>query len=273
MRILLDSDMLLFRAAMATEVEVQLADDVWTRHSQLPEARDYYWDQIRLWCDLFDLTYADVWHCFTDGSAWRRELFPDYKASRKGKAKPIGYAALRNEVLAESTAFMFSRIEADDLLGIFATMPEAAEDPVILATGDKDLMQIAGIHVWMESSKAPEPEPGLDLHFTSGSVIKTNTIEHAERFTYQQYLSGDSTDNIPGCPGVGEVGARKIAATLPIDKPVDCWQEIVRTYETKGKVEHPSDAATLQARLVRVMRHGEYEFSTHTVRPWTPPIR
>ena len=271
MRILVDSDMLLFRAAVATEVEVKLDDDVWTRHSNHSAARVVYWDQIKLWCDLFGVTYDDVWHCFTDKSTWRRNLFPAYKDNRKDKPKPIGFRALRSEILTEDTAFMFSQIEADDLMGIFATMPEARQDPVVIASGDKDLMQIAGVHVWMDTGKSPEPEPGLTVEYSSGSIIKTNTIEHAERFTYRQYLSGDPTDNIPGCPSVGDKRATEIAAGLPINEPVDCWQEIVRTYEQKGKVEQPSDFATLQARLVRVMRHGEYDFSTNAVIPWTPP--
>ena len=87
MRILLDSDMLLFRAASATEVEIKLDDDVWTRHSELPAAREMYWQQVESWCDQFGCSYNDVWHCFTDASAFRRELFPDYKAKRKAEQK------------------------------------------------------------------------------------------------------------------------------------------------------------------------------------------
>lgn len=271
MRILLDADMLLFRCVSATEVEVQLDDDVWTRHSELPTAREMYWDQVTLWVDLFGCSLADVWHCFTDRSAWRRDLFPEYKANRKGVAKPIGFKALKSELLGEDTAFMFERIEADDLMGIFATMPEVEEDPVVIASGDKDLMQVAGIHVWMDSGKVVEEEEGLDVSYSSGSIIKANTVEHAERFTYQQYLSGDSTDGIPGCPTIGDKRARDIVATFDINKPLDCWEEIVRTYEKKGKVEQPSETATRQAQLIRVLRHGEYDFNTHKVHPWNPP--
>lgn len=268
-RILLDSDMLLFRAAIATEIEVQLDEDVWTRHSELPAAREMYWQQVTLWCDQFGCSYDDVWHCFTDASAFRRELFPDYKVKRKGQPKPIGYKQLRSEVLAEATAFMFSKIEADDLLGIFGTMD--MEDEVIIASGDKDLMQVPGKHVWMRPEKDPVPEEGLSIEYVGDSIVKTNTYEHAERFTYQQYLTGDATDGVPGCPGVGEVNAKRIVDAFEIDKPLDCWQEIVRVYETKGRVENASEYATQQARLVRVLRAGEYNFDTNEVLLWNPP--
>jgi len=253
MRILLDADMLLFRVASATEVEVQLDDDVWTRHSELPTAREMYWDQVRLWCDQFSCGLDDVWHCFTDRSAFRRELYPEYKHNRKGKPKPIGYKQLRTELLSEGTAFMFHQIEADDLIGIFATMPEAEDDPVVVASGDKDMLQVPGLHVWLDQE------------------VTEQTQDAAERFTYEQYLTGDATDGIPGCPGVGAVTAKRIVDEFDINRPVDCWQEVVRTYEKKGKVVKPSDFATQQARLVRILRHGEYDFSSHTVKLWNPP--
>ena len=270
MRILLDADMLLFRVVAATEVEVQLADDVWTRHSDLGPAREMYWDQLKLWCDLDGCTFDDVWHCFTDRSAFRRDLFPGYKANRKASPKPIGFKQLKAELMTEQTAFMFNQIEADDLIGIFATMPSVGDD-VVIASGDKDLLQVAGVHVWMDTGKEQQDEDGLSISYANGSIIKTNTVEHAERFTYKQYLSGDSTDGVPGCPSIGDKRAGDIVASFNIDRPMDCWKEIVRTYETKGKVEQPSDFATQQARLVRVLRSGEYNFSSHTVNLWNPP--
>ena len=268
--LLLDADMLLFRAAAATQVEVQLGDDVWTRHSQLPQARQMYWQQVEEWCDLFSVAMDDVWHCFTDVSAFRRELSPAYKQNRKSTPKPIGYKQLRSEVLSEATAFMFSQIEADDLMGIFATMPETADGSVVIASGDKDLMQIPGAHVWIHNGKDPDPEDGVTISYVNDSIIKTNTREHAERFTYEQYLSGDATDGVPGCPGLGPVGAKRVVKELDIAKPVDCWEAIVRTYETKGKMEDAREHALTQARLVRILRAGEYDFETHKVSLWTP---
>lgn len=276
--ILLDGDMLLMRAATATEVEVQLGEDVWTRHSELPQAREMYWQQVESWCAQFEATLDDVWHCFTEASAFRKELHPGYKANRKGKPKPIGYKQLKSEIMAEPTAFCFNQIEADDLIGIFATMPDAANERVIIAARDKDLMQIPGIHVWMDEGQEIEDQDGLVVQRVNGNVIQTNSPEHAERFTYQQYLSGDSTDGIPGCPGLGPVGAARLVKGFDLTQPVDCWEAIVRAYEEaqrKKKLDLyvASHYATQQARLARILRHGEYDFDTHKVTLWNPPTR
>lgn len=275
---LLDGDMMLMRAATATEVEVQLGEDVWTRHSELPKAREMYWQQVESWCAQFEATLDDVWHCFTEASAFRKELYPGYKANRKGKPKPIGYKQLKSEIMAEPTAFCFNQIEADDLIGIFATMPDAANERVIIAARDKDLMQIPGIHVWMDEGQEIEDQDGLVVQRVNGNVIQINSPEHAERFTYQQYLSGDSTDGIPGCPGLGPVGAAKLVKGFDLTQPVDCWEAIVRAYEEaqrKKKLDLyvASDYATQQARLARILRHGEYDFDTHKVTLWNPPTR
>lgn len=276
MKILLDADMLLFRAMSATEVEVELYEDVWTRHSELPAARDYYWQRLNDWCDYFNCVHEDVVHCFTDRSAFRRELFPEYKANRKESKKPIGFKALRSELLAEDFAFMYSKIEADDVIGILATQLLEDGEEYVIASGDKDMLQLPGRHVWLAGKEA-EDEQGLYINqFEVGEeryVIKTATDEYSERFTYRQYLQGDATDGIPGCKGVGEVGARRIVDGFDLSQPVDCWEEIVRTYETKGKVVNASEFALQQARLIRILRRDEYCFNTHQVTLWNPPTR
>ena len=270
MRLFIDSDMLLFRATSATEVEVQLGEDSWARHSELPLAREFYWGHVNRWMELFDVAPEGVVHCFTDKSEFRRNLMPDYKGSRRGKPKPIGYKQLRAEILGEDNAFIFSQIEADDVIGILATTPGVADDGYVIASGDKDLRQIPGMHIWISTGKIPSDE-GLQAVVEGDYTLLYVSKDYAERFTYQQYLSGDPTDSIAGCPGVGEVNARRIAAGLNLDAPVDCWEAVVRTYEQKGKVEQPSETALLQARLIRILRHGEYDFDTHQVKLWNPP--
>ena len=244
-----DSDMLLFRSLSATEVEVQLDEWDWTRHSDCAAAWETYWEYIHSWSKELNIKPENFMHCFTHASAFRRRIFPDYKQSRKGKPKPIGFGAMRAKVMQEDNAFMFNEIEADDVIGLFATLPDT---DVVVISGDKDLDQIPGWHIWMDM------QPRFITH------------DYAERFTYQQYLQGDATDSIPGCKGVGEVGAKKAVEELDITDPVGCWEAVVRLYEKKGKVDNPYEYALTQARLTRILRWGEYDFNTHTVKPWTP---
>lgn len=257
-KVAIDGDMLAMRVMTATEVEQELEPEVWVRHSELPLAMEMYWEQCEAWCKLFNCKLDDLLHCFTDQSTFRKEVDPSYKANRRHKPKPIGYKAFKNKLLEESGAWLHRQIEADDLLGIFATMPELQKEGVVIATLDKDLKQIPGIHVWVDN----EPYEV--------------TAEDAERFTYQQYLVGDSTDGVPGCPGVGAVTAERITQKLDLSSPVDCWQTIVRTYEeaqSKKKLDlyDAHEYALRQARLVRILRYGDYNFTTHEVKLWNPP--
>lgn len=244
-----DADMLLFRCLAATEVEMQFSDWDWCLHSDCQLAMENYWEHIRMWCDQVGTTPKHVAHCFSHKSAYRKRIFPAYKHNRKDKRKPAGFGAMRAQILQEPDAFMFSEIEADDTISLLATNPES---DVVVASGDKDLNQIPGWHVWIDK------EPYL-----------VNT-DDAERFTWQQYLQGDSTDGIPGCPGMGPVGAEKAVANFDLSRPMDCWEEVVRLYAKKGKVQQPHEYALTQARLVRILRWGEYDFTTNTVKPWTP---
>lgn len=279
MKILLDSDMLLFRTTSATEVEVELEAEVWVRHSELPLAREMYWEACEAWCELLGCSLDDVLHCFTDKSNFRKDIVdPGYKANRKGKPKPIGYMVLKQQLLEEGGAWLHSMIEADDMIGILATMPELMDEGVVIASGDKDLMQLPGKHIWFRSGKDEEPEDGLCIDSDDNWTIKTNNTEHAQRFTYQQYLTGDATDGVPGCPGVGAVNAKRIVDGFDLNDPVGCWEEIVRTYEEaqrKKKLDlyNAREYATQQARLVRILRNGEYDFTTHKVQLWNPPTR
>ena len=250
MTLILDADMLLFKACTATEVEIELSDDVWTRHSELPAAREYYWGHVDRWCEEHQLERHQVLHCFTERSAFRRDLAPSYKMNRKGP-KPIGFKALKSELLQEEGSYMFHQIEADDLIGIFATMLHDQE--VIIASGDKDLNQIAGHHIWIDKYN-------WDV-----------TDEQAERFRYQQAISGDTTDGIPGCKSVGATGAQRIVECFDLADPLGCWEEIVQTYRKKGKDPTPRETALTTARLTRILRHGEYNFRTHEVTLWNPP--
>ena len=246
----LDSDMLAFRCLESTAVKITVGE--WgdqLLQSDVAAAWEKYWGYVETWCSELNIKVDNVAHCFTSASAFRRRLFPDYKLSRKGKPKPLGFSSMRAKLMSEETSFMYNEIEADDVIGLFATLPDT---DVVVISGDKDLDQVPGWHIWIDK------EPYFVTH------------EDAERFTYQQYLQGDSTDGIPGCKGMGAVTAGRLVAGFDISRPVDCWEEIVRAYEKKGEVADPREYALTQARLTRILRWGEYNFNTHTVELWTP---
>jgi DNA polymerase-1 len=252
MKLLIDSDMLLIRACEAASSEVRLDDDIWVKWTDERQAAGNYWEYVSVLSEVSSVSVEDAVHCFTARSQFRRDLFPGYKASRKG-VKPMGYNAILQGILSsENYAFQYNEIEADDLIGIFAD--KFREEGCVIASGDKDLKQIPGHHVWLDK----------ELHFISDN--------DAQRFFYGQVLMGDSTDGVPGCAGIGPKTAAPIISKLDLSDPVGCWEAIVSVYRAKGKVDRPDEFALLQARLVHILRDGEYDFSSHQVKLWTPPI-
>lgn len=126
----------------------------------------------------------------TDKSNFRFKLFPDYKAQRKDREKPIHYDFIRNLLVSDYMAEVVYGIEADDRLGI-----ELTKDPEnqVLVSIDKDLDQI----------------PGWHYNFVKQRMYKMDELEAWRSFYFQCLVGDKSTDNIDGCPKIGEVKATR----------------------------------------------------------------
>ena len=188
---------------------------------------------------------------------------------------------MKRELLEEEHSYLHDEIEADDWLGIFSTALTSANEKHVIVSGDKDLDQIPGEHHWPWGAKKEE-QPGLAVTqwLADSDQIATNwttDAHYSDRKFYEQILEGDSTDNISGCPGIGKVNAKRIVDKFDISQPLECWEEIVQQYgkalAKKDDFRSPTEVATLQARLVRILRHGEYDVSTRTVDLWIPPTQ
>ena len=284
--LLIDADMLLFRTMAAWEIEANLGDEVWVRWAELNTVRDEFWRTIEEWLEEWPGSRYKL--CWTGPSAFRKRIAPDYKANRAALVKPIGYAALKRELLDEPTSFQHDEIEADDWLGILAGAYREAGQMPIIVSGDKDLDQVPGNHWWPPGVKREESE-GLGVLEWDNELLPPEqrkaiqwvvSKDYSERFFYKQVLIGDSTDNIPGCPGIGPVKAAKIVDKYSTAELVDCWPDIVAEFEKAirkkkdvrdGESAEAESVATQQARLVRILQHGEYDAQTRTVDLWTPP--
>ena len=129
---------------------------------------------------------------------FRNELFSDYKANRSAPPDDLipQFPLIRDAVHAFNVACIEKRgYEADDLIATYAREALEAGAEVTIVSSDKDLMQLV--------------QPGVRMYDT----MKNKMIEEAEvieRFGVQpskvvevQALIGDSTDNVPGVPGIG----------------------------------------------------------------------
>lgn len=254
-QILIDADMLLYAVCTASEVEVAIAEDQWTRWVDLRMARD---KMTELLLDIY--TYCgddgpDAVLCFSSGRSWRREIYPRYKESRRTRKKPIGFKKLMGEYL-ETFGMVESGLEADDLIGICASKYPGSW----IVSGDKDLDQIPGRHYW----------PGENGERERGRYWEVTEEEARHRF-WVQTLMGDSTDDIPGCPGIGIKRAEATLAGCTTD--LEYWEKTIRAYEKAyDSQEKAIEEARLTANLVRIMRCADYDFTVGTPIPWAPPV-
>lgn len=248
---LIDADMLLFTTMCREEHELVFDNNEVLRMAKLDDVRNGFWETIAEWKEKYMLT--NYFLCWTGPSGFRKALFPEYKANRKGILKPVGFYKIKPELLEVRESVLHDVVEADDLIGILSGQFRALSTPYVIFSGDKDLRQVPGDHAWL------------------GTDLETVSYAKAERLFWQQTVEGDRVDNIAGCPGIGKVNAERFAQGLDLTDQYQCWQETVSLFQKKGKVDNPENFALQQARLVRILRYGDYDLRTKELKLWNPP--
>ena len=254
MKLIVDGDMLLFRATAAVEKEAVFGR-LHVLYSDFENARGVLEDMV---ADLEEQANTEeVIFALSDSANWRRNIFKEYKGNRKDSRKPLAYYDLEDWVKDHYETMSFKGVEADDVMGIYADRPDYA-----IWSLDKDMMQCPGTHL-------------ID------DELVYITREEGDRFHMYQTLIGDTIDNYAGCPGVGP----KIANDF-LDKPYrveqveqknrtvwkkrpteSVWEGVVSLFEKVGLTEQD---ALIQARVARILRDGEYDFEKERVKLWTP---
>ena len=251
--LLIDGDILCFQAASAVEQETQWGTWCWTLHSDIRDALPILEGTVEKLME--GLSANRVIFALTDENNWRKEVMPTYKLNRVDKRKPLCYGALREYVAEKYTTFQRPTLEGDDVLGILATSTKLVEGEKIIVSIDKDFQGVPG-----------KLMRDMDL-------MEYEEISEAEADYYHmlQTLTGDATDGYPGAPGTGPVKAEKILAPFMSENGFDgkgAWKAIVATYEKAGLSEH---VALQNARVARICRVSDYDFTDKRVRLWEPP--
>lgn len=253
--LLVDGDIVIYKAAFAAEEVHSFGDDQWASSANLPAAQQHVDGIISA---LRDEVKADaIIVCISDDANWRKSLYPNYKAPRGKVRRPILLKPLKEYVRNGYKSYVRDTLEADDVLGILATHPTLIPGMKIIATIDKDLLQIPGRHIHIDTRVKRVVSEGA------------GDVQHL-----LQALTGDVTDNYPGCPGIGKKKASDIIEKFCHETKHDsvfdaagAWSAIVAAYVKKGLTE---DDALLQARVARICRASDYDFATKSVRLWTP---
>ena len=180
------------------------------------------------------------------GGCFRREIYPEYKANRPATPEDILLSVPYVKRIVEAMCIPVLEVpgyEADDVIGTLAKKADDAGYEVFMVTPDKDYGQLVGDNRKLYKQKGDEVE------IIDKEAIKAKYgIDRPELVRDILALWGDSSDNIPGVPGVGEKGASKM---------VQAYGEVENIIANADKIGGKTGANILaneeQLRLAKVL--------------------
>jgi hypothetical protein len=173
-----------------------------------------------------------------------------YKENRSQVVKPFHFANLTSYMHNQYEVVVADGVEADDVMGI---EQYSRPEKTTICTRDKDLRMIPGWHYGWECGKQREYEKRWvdeegSLEWDGKKLTGTGT-----QFFYAQMLMGDSTDNIPGCPGIGPKRTANILCGYNVE---EMFSLVYKTYRSKGCSE---DMILEQGQLLWIVRELDEE--------------
>ena len=184
---------------------------------------------------------------FDHGKTFRDEAFPQYKAQREETPEDIRRSVpVIKDIIAAMhiPAVQADGFEADDVIGTLATKAGAEGVETYMLTPDKDYGQLVRDNVFIFR---PRHGGGYEK-MGPAEVCAKYAIDSPLRVIDLLALMGDSADNFPGCPGVGEKTAAKL-----IDQFGDVENMLSHTADIKGKLREKVEAAVDDIRISKFL--------------------
>jgi DNA polymerase-1 len=201
---LIDGSSYIFRAYFAMFKAAQARGRSFTRSDGLPVGAvmtfcNMLWKLLREGIDGVKPTHVAVVFDHSE-KTFRNEIYPDYKGHRPDPPDELRpqFPLMRDAVRAFGLIpIEQSGYEADDLIASYARVALAAGADATIIAGDKDLMQLVHPGIAMY-----DPMPGNERRIDREAVIGKFGVP-PEKVPDVQALIGDTTDNVPGVPGIG----------------------------------------------------------------------
>ncbi|WP_130836773.1 DNA polymerase I [Lachnoclostridium sp. Marseille-P6806] len=189
----------------------------------------------------------------THAPTFRHAMYSAYKRTRKAMPEELrSQVPLLQEVLGAMGIAMFSRagLEADDILGSYAVRAREKGIEVSLVSGDRDLLQVADESIMVRIPKTLRGQTTI-LNYHAKEVEEQYSITPAQVIELKG-LMGDSSDNIPGVPGVGEKTAQQLLASYGTVAGVYEHLEEITKKGLHDKLEAGREKAELSRELARI---------------------
>ena len=198
---------------------------------------------------------------------FRHKRYEAYKGTRKPMAQELrSQVPLIKEVLSAMgvTRVELSGYEADDVLGTLSRRAEGEGLEVSVISGDRDLLQLATDKVRIRIPKTKKTGNVIENYYAS-DVVKLYGVTPSE-FIDLKALMGDTADNIPGVPSIGEkTGMKIIAEYKSIENAREHAEEIKPKKASENLVEF-YDQALLSKELATIVVDAPVEFDMEGAR-------
>lgn len=245
---LIDGDILLYRAA-ATAQTNQLDEQELLERVEF-DVKDW---ARRAFC-------SDTIVCLSGPRElnFRREVYPLYKANRPDE-RPEFHGMATEIIEGNFTIFKRDMLEADDCMGLLATLKDGSGEPVVMnpviVSGDKDMRTIPGWHFNPDIEKSRGEDFPVFV-----------TPQDASRMFHLQWLTGDSGDGYPGIFRLGDKGAAKM---LDNTDPLD-WEGMVLDTYRQHKKEYTYEYCLQMARCARILMDKWWDTKAKKPVLWAP---
>ena len=192
---------------------------------------------------------------------FRHQMFDAYKGTRKPMAQELREQV---PVMKEVLQAMGIKIvempgyEADDLLGTIAGIAEVQGMDVSIISGDRDLLQLATEKVKIRIPKTKRTGTEIEDYYAA-DVVERYQVTPKE-FIDVKALMGDSSDNIPGVPGIGEKTATNLIVAYKSIENAYAHLEEITPKRAKTNLEEHYDMAQMSKTLATIEVHVPIEF-------------
>lgn len=203
---------------------------------------------------------------FDVGETFRDAIFDDYKATREKMPDALEVQIQRIHDVLEAFNIPILEVEgyeADDVLGTVARLAAAQGVETLIVTGDRDLLQLVDEHTLVQ---LPGGRTGEITVYDEAMVREKMGIDPVQIVDYKA-LVGDTSDNIPGVPGIGDKTAVNLLNQYGTLEAIYENLDAIKSTRARSALAEYREQAFLSQKLARIVTDVPLDFNLDLCRP------
>lgn len=196
---------------------------------------------------------------------FRHMEYGDYKAGRRKMPLELAMELPVLKDVLDAMAikqYEIDGFEADDIIGTTAKMAEKSGIEAFIITGDRDALQLATDKTSVVITKKGISEFKL---YDDAAMIEEYGFDH-EQFIDYKGLRGDTSDNIPGIPGIGEKTATKLILQFGSIENMIAHTDEIANAKLREKIEDGAQSAMMSKRLATIVTNVPVDYTIEDCR-------